>query len=93
MHISPSETNTFYIIKKSHSSIVRGVVPGGAGGACHGTPDFGKSVNPISTRETDYAHIITTGTPGFSVLPTALLDQDIVHSVEILIILFSYLSM
>ena len=35
-------------------------------------PDFGKSVNPISTRETDYAHLITTGTPGFSDLPTAL---------------------
>ena len=28
-------------------------------------PDFGRSVNPISTRS-DYAHLITTGTPGFS---------------------------
>ena len=35
-------------------------------------PDFGRSVNPISTRGTDYAHLITTGTPGFSDLPTAL---------------------
>ena len=37
-------------------------------------PDFGRSVNPISTREggTDYAHLITTGTPGSSDLPTAL---------------------
>ena len=34
-------------------------------------PDFGRSVNPISTRGTDYAHLITTGTPGFSDLPTA----------------------
>ena len=34
--------------------------------------DFGRSVNPISTRGTDYAHLITTGTPGFSDLPTAL---------------------
>ena len=49
-----------------------GVVPRGAGGAM-ALPDFGRSVNPISTRRTDYAHLITTGTPGFSDLPTALL--------------------
>ena len=42
----------------------RGVVPGGAGGAT-ALPDFGRSVNPISTRGTDYAHLITTGTPRF----------------------------
>ena len=36
-------------------------------------PNFGRSVNPISTRGPDYAHLITTGTPGFSDLPTALL--------------------
>ena len=35
-------------------------------------PDFGRSVNLISTRGTNYAHLITTGTPGFSDLPTAL---------------------
>ena len=35
-------------------------------------PDFGRSVNPISTRGTDYAHLITTGTLGFSDLPTVL---------------------
>ena len=34
-------------------------------------PDFGRLVNPISTRGKDYAHLIT-GTPGFSDLPTAL---------------------
>ena len=52
----------------------RGVVPGGAGGAggAMAPPDFGRSVNPISTRWTNYAHLITTGTPGFSDLPTAL---------------------
>ena len=33
---------------------------------CHGTPDFVRSVNPISTRGTDYAHLITTATTGFS---------------------------
>ena len=49
----------------------RGVVPGGAGGAM-APPDFGRSVNPISTRGTDYAHLITTDTPGFLALPTAL---------------------
>ena len=43
-------------------------VPGG---------DFGRSVNPISTRGTDYAHLITTGTPVFSDLPTALLREDL----------------
>ena len=34
--------------------------------------DFGRSVNPISAKGTDYAHLITTGTLGFSDLPTAL---------------------
>ena len=53
------------------SMYYRGVVPGGAGGAM-ALPDFGRSVNPMSTRGTDYAHLITTGTPGFSDFPTAL---------------------
>ena len=47
-----------------------GVVPGGA--MAH--PDFGRSVNPISTRGTNYAHLITTGTPRFSDLLTALIN-------------------
>ena len=50
--------------------ITRGVVLGGARG-CH----VGRSDNPISTRGTDYAHLITTGTTGFSDLPTALITQ------------------
>ena len=37
-----------------------------------GAPDFERSVNPISARGTDYTLHITTGTPGFSELPTAL---------------------
>ena len=49
----------------------RGVVPGGAGGAM-ALLDFGRSVNLISTRGKDYAHLIATGTPRFSDLPTAL---------------------
>ena len=40
-------------------------------------PDFGRSVQPISTRGTDYAHLITTGTPGFSDLPTALRAENL----------------
>ena len=36
---------------------VRPVFPGGAGDAM-APPDFGRSVNPISTRGTDYAHLI-----------------------------------
>ena len=43
---------------------------GGQGGLAH--PEFGSSVNPITTRGTDYTHLIITGTPGFSDLPTAL---------------------
>ena len=36
-------------------------------------PNFGKSVNPISTRAADYAHHITTAPPPRSLdLPTAL---------------------
>ena len=50
---------------------IRPVVPEGAGLAM-APPDFGRSVNPISTRGTDYAHLIITGTSGFSHLPTAL---------------------
>ena len=39
------------------TALYRGVVPGGAGGAM-APPDFGRSVNPISTRGegADYAH-------------------------------------
>ena len=50
---------------------LRGVVPGGAGGAM-APPDFGKSVTLSQPGGTDYAHLFTTGTPGFSDLPTAL---------------------
>ena len=44
---------------------------GGAGGA-RAPPSFGISVNPIRTKGADYAHLITTGTPGFSDLPMTL---------------------
>ena len=45
--------------------------PVGPGGAV-APPYFVRSVNPISTREADYAQQITNGTPGFSELPTTL---------------------
>ena len=51
----------------------RGVVPAGAWGAM-ATPDFGRSVNPISTKGDRLCppHYYWHGTPGFSDLPTAL---------------------
>ena len=51
----------------------RRVVPEGARGAM-APPDIGRSDNPMSTggKGADYAHLITTGTSGFSDLPTAL---------------------
>ena len=42
----------------------RGVVPGGAGGAM-APPDFGRSVNTISTRGAEYAHQIILAPPDF----------------------------
>ena len=59
-----------------HSKKARPVVPEGAGGAM-APPDFGRSVNLISTRGTDYAHLITTGTPGFSDLQTVWCSTNI----------------
>ena len=37
-------------------------------------PDFGRSVNPISTKGGRLCLPNDTGTPGFSDLPTALLE-------------------
>ena len=67
MHKKKKEINNL------QQNISRGVVPGGA----MEPPDFGRSVNPILTRGTDYAHLITTGTPVFSNLPTALITMGI----------------
>ena len=39
--------------------------PAGAGGAMSPPPDFGRSVNPISSRGADYAHHITACPPRF----------------------------
>ena len=49
------------------------------------SPDLGRCVNPIQKQGADYAHLITTGPPGFSDLPTALVsaeDEPIVAAAE-----------
>ena len=54
----------------------RGVVPGGAGGAMPWHPQILADQLTLSQPGgTKYAHLITTGTPGFSDLPTALTDH------------------
>ena len=51
--------------------VLRPVLSGGRGG--HAPPPvFGRTVNPISTRGTDYAHHSTECPTGFSDLATAL---------------------
>ena len=53
---------------------LRGVVPGGAGGAMaqwH-TQILADQLTLSQAGGTDYAHLITTGIHGFSDLPTAL---------------------
>ena len=55
-------------------------------------PDFGRLVNPISIGGTDYAHLITTGTPGFSDLSTALIIPNVYYSERSSIITFRPIS-
>ena len=43
----------------------RPVVAGGAGGTMARPPDFGRSVNPISTKGADYAHQLILAPPDF----------------------------
>ena len=54
----------------------KGVIPGGAGGAM-APPDFGRSVNPISTKGGRLCPSNNAGTPGFSDLPTALYYKSV----------------
>ena len=51
-----NEVNDDFLQDEIDDNQPRGVVPGGAGDAM-APPDFGRSVNPISTRGTDYAHL------------------------------------
>ena len=55
---------------------IRPVVPGGAGGAM-APPNFGRSVNPTSTKGGRLCPPNNTGTPGFSDLPTASKSQQV----------------
>ena len=61
--------------KQSKFLKFRVVVPGGAGGAM-APPNFGRSVNPISTKGGRLCPPYNTGTPEFSDPPTALHFQD-----------------
>ena len=56
---------------KYFGPVVLALSPGVAGGAT-ASPDFGRSVDPISTKGGRLCPANNTGTPGFSDLPTAL---------------------
>ena len=60
------QNNLIYHVLK-----IRGVVPGGAGGAM-ASPDFSRLVKPISTRRDRLCPPHYYWHPGFSDLPTAL---------------------
>ena len=63
LHLKNGRKNTILLTSLYYVHI-RGVVTGGAGGAM-ATPDFGRSVNPISTRGADVAHEIILAPPDF----------------------------
>ena len=56
----------------SRTALIRPVVPGCAGCAKY----FADQLTLFQPGGTDYAHLITTGIPRFSDLPTALYGQD-----------------
>ena len=67
-------------------TLARAIASGGTGGGGALVPAvFGRSVNPISTRGTDYAHLCTTCPPGFSDLAKGLLAMTgfAVYALEI----------
>ena len=61
-----------------------GVVPGVAGDAM-APPDFGRTVNPISTKGGRLCTPNNTGIPGFSDLPTALRKAELLKSESVCI--------
>ena len=79
------DPHTIYILKRNADPMyfftlsinviiivaIRPVVPGGAGDAM-APPDFGRLVNPISTKGGRLCPPNNTGTPEFSDPPTAL---------------------
>ena len=55
----------------------RGVFRGGGGGeGAVAPPEFGRSVNPIQTRGTDFTPHTTASPPGFKKLSTPLSTQN-----------------
>ena len=59
----------------THIAMLQGCRPWGCR-ECHGTPQIlADQLTLFQPGGTDYAHLITTGTPGFSDLPTALNNQ------------------
>ena len=60
----------------------RPVVPGCAGCAM-AHPDLADQLTLFQPGGTDYAHVITTGTPGFSDLPTALTGLTLIQLLDI----------
>ena len=67
-----SQKQSETLLKFKSQDDLMGYRPVDPGAAAMAPPDFGRSVNPISTRGTEYVHLITTGTPGFSDIPTTL---------------------
>ena len=64
---------TRFVLFLTEEALSSGLVVPGCARCAMEHPDFGRSVNPISTRGwAYYAYHITTPLPGFSYLPTAL---------------------
>jgi hypothetical protein len=66
-----TNNGVFVVFKTKHSA----AASGWAGWAL-AHPEFGSSVNPITTRGADYAHHITASPPGFG-NPAAALKHEL----------------
>ena len=82
---------TFFVEARSiefdfNSNIVnvRPVFPGDAGDVM-APPDFGRTVKPISTKVGRLCTPNNTGTPGFSDLPTALREAELLKGESVCI--------
>ena len=73
MHRGPYSIDSIVSVKVSGYAHYGSGMPEAGGRGRVPSSDFGRSINPISTRGTDYPHLITTGTPRFSNLLTALI--------------------
>ena len=64
--------NTFFLSLCLFLSVCSGLLSLGVPGVPWHTQILADQLTLFQPRGTDYAHLITTGTPGFSDLPTAL---------------------